>query len=56
MKKLFVMAILLIAGSTSMNAQGIDFGVKAGANFAKLDGEGFEGDNLTSFHVGALVE
>ncbi|MFY0482006.1 porin family protein [Flavobacterium sp. PLA-1-15] len=56
MKKLFLMAILCIAGSTSMNAQGIDFGVKAGANFAKLDGEGFEGDNLTSFHVGALLE
>lgn len=56
MKKLFLMAIILIAGSTSMNAQGIDFGVKAGANFAKLDGEGFDGDNLTSFHVGALVE
>lgn len=56
MKKLFIMAILLVAGSTSMNAQGLDFGVKAGANFAKLDGDDFEGDNLTSFHVGALVE
>ena len=56
MKKLFMMAVLFIAGSTSMNAQGIDFGVKAGANFAKLDGEEFDGDNLTSFHVGALVE
>lgn len=56
MKKLFVMAVLLIAGSSSMSAQGLDFGVKAGANFAKLDGEGLEGDNLTSFHVGALVE
>lgn len=56
MKKLFVMAVLLIAGSSSMNAQGLDFGVKAGANFAKLDGEGISGDNLTSFHVGALLE
>lgn len=56
MKKLFVMAILLIAGSTSMNAQGLDFGVKAGANFSKLDGDGIDGDNLTSFHVGALLE
>lgn len=56
MKKLFIAAILLVAGASSMNAQGIDFGVKAGANFAKLDGEGFEGDNLTSFHVGALLE
>jgi len=55
MKKLFVMAVLLIAGS-SVNAQGIDFGVKAGANFAKLDGDGIDGDNLTSFHVGALLE
>lgn len=50
------MAILLIAGSSSMNAQGLDFGVKAGANFAKLDGDGIDGDNLTSFHVGALLE
>lgn len=56
MKKLFVMAILLIAGSVSVNAQGIDIGVKAGANFAKLDGDGINGDNLTSFHVGALLE
>lgn len=56
MKKLFVMAILFVAGSTSMNAQGIDFGVKAGANFSKLDGDGIDGDNLTSFHVGALLE
>lgn len=56
MKKLFIMAILLVAGSSSMNAQGIDFGVKAGANFAKLDGDGLDGDNLTSFHVGALLE
>lgn len=56
MKKLFVLAILLIAGSTTMNAQGIDFGVKAGANFSKLDGDGIDGDNLTSFHVGAVLE
>lgn len=56
MKKLFIVAILLIAGSSSMNAQGLDFGVKAGANFAKLDGDGIDGDNLTSFHVGALLE
>lgn len=56
MKKLFVTALLLIAGSASMNAQGIDFGIKAGANFSKLDGSDVSGDNLTSFHVGALVE
>lgn len=56
MKKLFLMAILLVAGSTSMNAQGIDFGVKAGANFSNLDGDGIDGDNLTSFHAGAVLE
>lgn len=56
MKKLFALAILLIAGTTSMNAQGLDFGVKAGANFSTLDGDGIDGDNLTSFHVGALLE
>ena len=56
MKKLLLMAILLVAGSTSMNAQGIDFGVKAGANFSNLDGDGMDGDNLTSFHAGALLE
>lgn len=50
------MAILLVAGSTSMNAQGIDFGVKAGANFSNLDGDGIDGDNLTSFHAGAVLE
>lgn len=50
------MAVLLIAGTSSMSAQGLDFGVKAGANFAKLDGEDVSGDNLTSFHVGAILE
>lgn len=56
MKKLFALAIILIAGTTSMNAQGLDFGVKAGANFSTLDGDGIDGDNLTSFHVGAILE
>lgn len=57
MKRLFLLAILLIAGSTSMNAQGIKFGVKAGANFSNFSGSDADGFNgLTSFHVGGLAE
>ena len=38
-----------------MQAQGIHFGIKAGANFSKITGD-IDSDNLTNFHAGAVLE
>lgn len=56
MKNLFLSISLLVLGVTTSNAQDLKFGAKIGANFSNLKGDGNNGDNLTSFHVGALVE
>lgn len=54
MKKiLFLLAITL--GSFSANAQGIDLGIKAGANFSNFSGD-IDSDGITSFHAGAVLE
>lgn len=57
MKKLIVMAILLIAGSTQMNAQ-LRLGIKGGVNFANVDGgpDGIDYKSKTGFHAGAVAE
>ncbi|WP_432671618.1 porin family protein [Flavobacterium sp. SM2513] len=56
MKKIFLVAAVLFLGVSASNAQDLKFGAKIGSNFSTLDGDGVNGDNLTSFHVGALVE
>ena len=57
MKKLILIFTFLIVGLVQSNAQMLKFGIKAGANFASLDGDGVQGlDTYTSFHFGALVE
>jgi opacity protein-like surface antigen len=56
MKKLIVIVALLFLGFAKSNAQDIIFGAKIGANFSNLNGNEIKGDNLTSFHVGAIVE
>ncbi|RZL36217.1 MAG: PorT family protein [Pedobacter sp.] len=56
MKKLFLAAAICFLGLTTTQAQSLKYGAKVGSNFSKLDGEGIDGDNLTSFHIGALVE
>lgn len=54
MKKiLFLLAV--VAGSFSANAQGIDLGIKAGANFSNFSGD-IDSDGITSFHAGAVLE
>lgn len=54
MKKfLFVAAMLL--GAITTQAQGIDLGIKAGANFANFSGD-LDSDGITSFHAGAVLE
>lgn len=56
MKKLLFFTSIVLLGITSANAQSLKFGAKIGANFSTLNGDGINGDNLTSFHVGALAE
>lgn len=55
MKKTIVLLVML--GSIAcLNAQTVKFGLKAGANFANLEGNNVEGSIYTSFHFGALLE
>ncbi|SHM70113.1 porin family protein [Polaribacter sp. KT 15] len=56
MKKVLLAVAILVAGLTA-NAQEVNFGAKAGVNFANVSGEDVE-DNITrtSFNVGAVVE
>ncbi|WP_294822424.1 porin family protein [uncultured Flavobacterium sp.] len=54
MKKL-LFALTALAGSFAMQAQGLDFGIKAGANFSNFNGD-INADGITSFHAGAAVE
>lgn len=56
MKNLFLSISLLVLGVATSTAQEMKFGAKIGTNFSNLKGDGIDGDNLTSFHVGALVE
>ncbi len=57
MKNLFVLSFLLLLFSTGIQAQDVKFGIKAGANFATLDGDSsFDSKNLTSYHAGGFVE
>ncbi len=55
MKKVILLTMLLMLGTVSQ-AQGVKFGIKGGANFANLDGDNLESDNITSFHGGVFVE
>jgi hypothetical protein len=55
MKKLLLLTALLVSGLAAQ-AQGIDFGIKAGANFSKFNGGNIDSDNITNFHAGAVVE
>lgn len=59
MKKLFLTATLAVLGLTTMNAQEVNFGAKAGVNIASLksDNDGLKDlDSKTSFHVGVMAE
>lgn len=54
MKKLIVLGAMLLGGFAAQ-AQGLDFGIKAGANFANFNGD-VNTDGITSFHAGAVLE
>lgn len=54
MKKILFLAVALL-GAVAMQAQGVNFGVKAGANFSNLTGD-IDSEGITSFHAGAVLE
>ncbi len=57
MKKLFLVAAIAVFGFTSVNAQEVTFGAKAGLNLASASGD--ETDDIkarTAFHVGVVAE
>ncbi len=56
MKKLILVAVLFVATSATMQAQFIKFGVKAGVNFANLNGTDVQTDAITSYHAGLVAE
>ena len=55
MKKILFFTVLAVFGLTSLSAQGISIGAKAGVNFASLNGDDINIDGRTSFHVGGVV-
>ncbi|WP_284651317.1 porin family protein [Flavobacterium terrisoli] len=55
MKKAIGLLILLMS-VTTMNAQLVKFGLKAGPNFSNLEGDNLNGSTYTSFHFGATLE
>ncbi len=57
MKKLFLFAAVAVFGFTSVNAQEVTFGAKAGLNMASISGDDTSDLKAkTSFHVGAVAE
>ena len=55
MKKLIIGMVLALIGTT-VSAQGIDFGIKAGVNFASIsDAQGLDLDSRTGIVVGAFA-
>ena len=59
MKKGIVLAVLLILGISTSQAQLLKFGVKGGLNFANYTGgdvDGFDFKSITSYHAGVVAE
>lgn len=56
MKKTFLISIVLLAFSTSIHAQLVRFGIKAGLNYANLTGSEIKTDAITSYHAGLVAE
>ena len=57
MKKLIIIIVIALFGFVPMKAQDINFGAKAGVNFASITGDDTDDlDGRTSFHVGIVAE
>ena len=57
MKKLSIFIAIMLFGFSTVNAQEINFGAKAGVNFASITGDDTDDlDGRTSFHIGIVAE
>lgn len=57
MKKLLVIAAVLLSAGSLSAQEFVEFGAKGGLNFASLNGDNDEGlDGVTSFHLGLVAE
>ena len=56
MKKLLYILTILILSISNSNAQTIKLGVKAGLNYANLNGSDIKTDAITSYHAGIVTE
>ncbi len=56
MKKILLSAVALMAFGLTAQAQEMNFGLKAGANFANVGGDAEDTSMRTAFHVGAFSE
>lgn len=63
MKKILLVTVLLLAASTSMQAQLFKFGFKGGLNYANQSGSGitintdnYDKEAITSYHAGLIAE
>ncbi|TDE45858.1 PorT family protein [Flavobacterium rhamnosiphilum] len=63
MKKTILVTVLLLAISSTMQAQLVKFGIKAGLNYANqtgsditINGSNYNKDAITSYHAGLVAE
>ena len=57
MKKLIIFTVIALFGFTNVNAQDINFGAKAGVNFASITGDDVDDlESRTSLHIGIVTE
>lgn len=56
MKSKLILASLFLVAGTVASAQGIKFGVRAGANLTKVDGKSFSDEFQFGYHAGGSVE
>jgi hypothetical protein len=55
MKTKIIPVIILLFISSSLFSQGLTFGIKAGANMGKIDGQSFKNEYNLGYHVGAFA-
>ena len=57
MKQFCIITVIALLSIVFVNAQNVQFGAKAGVNFASINGDDTEEfDMRTSFHIGAVAE
>ena len=63
MKRIILLAVVLLAASVDMQAQLVKFGLKGGLNYANQNGsditinsDNYQTDGITSYHVGLVAE